>query len=446
MSSSGYRHLVGNQTACLVALVVLTALVCGLFAVSAQAVEPTIATDGASATGSTYAMVEGSGGPGGLATTVHADYALASESWCTSHGVEGTPHETGPKSLGSGNVEISEIHVELSGLEAGSEYCAELVAENGEGTAFGGQVYVSTPIPPTVKSESALQITASDATLEATIEPKGSEGTTYEFFLEAPSCASYGVGHCEASGGVRIFKGSLAAGSGTKTVSVDIASVWHKLTANTIYGYRVVATRGIAASSGELKTFTTPSLPSIESLSLSLLTPTDATLEAQIDTQGLETTYQFKMWASPCGPECELIEDVPLPSGTLLGSFVDQRISLDLDSAGVTLTPGGEYGYSVSATSSAGTVESKWQTFIAPPETVVPLKSTTPTSGASGSGQTPGSSTPLSTTPIGGLLVGSPRNTAVKGHSKVKRLVEHKKRKRHKSKTDKHKRHKTRKR
>ncbi len=258
MDSGGYMHLLGRRFARLALLVLASALACAWLAVSAQAAKPTIATDGATATGSTYAIVEGNGSPGGLATTVHADYALASDVWCTSHGVEGTPRETGPKSLGSGNIEISEIHVELSGLEPGSEYCTELVAENGEGTARGAQVYVSTPVPPTVKLESASQITASDATLEATIDPMGSEETTYEFFLEAPSCASDGVGHCEASGGVPIFKGSLPAGSGTQTVSIDIATVWHKLTADTIYGYRVVATRGIAANSGQLETFATP--------------------------------------------------------------------------------------------------------------------------------------------------------------------------------------------
>ena len=233
-------------------------LACALIAAPAQATEPTIATDGASATGSTYALVEGNGSAEGVATTFHADYASAGESWCPSHGAEGTPRETGPKPLGSGNAEISEIHVELSGLEPGSEYCTEMVAENSDGTAHGAQVYFSTPVPPSVSAEAASQITASDATLEATIEPKGSEETTYEFFLEAPSCASYGVGFCEASGGVPIFKGSLPAGSDTKTVSVDLADVGKTLAANTIYGYRVEATRGVAASSGELKTFTTP--------------------------------------------------------------------------------------------------------------------------------------------------------------------------------------------
>ena len=75
------------------------------------------------------------------------------------------------------------------------------------------------------------------------------------------------------------------------------------------------------------------------------------------------------MWESPCshrGSGCELIMNVPLPSGKLLGSFVGQSVSLDLNGAGVTLTPGGEYGYSVTATNAAGSVEGSWHQFEPP--------------------------------------------------------------------------------
>ena len=89
----------------------------------------------------------------------------------------------------------------------------------------------------------------------------------------------------------------------------------------------------------------------IDSVSVSHLTSTDATLEAQIDTEGLSTSYQFLLSAI-CGGKgaCLVVVNYPLPSGLLLGSFVDQSVSLDLNTAGVTLQPGGTYTYSVSAT------------------------------------------------------------------------------------------------
>ena len=77
---------------------------------------------------------------------------------------------------------------------------------------------------------------------------------------------------------------------------------------------------------GPDQTFTTPSAgtaPVIESVSISHLTPTDATLEAQIDTEGCSTTYEFQMSSSPCS-ECEDIElyrHSPA-EGLLLGSFL----------------------------------------------------------------------------------------------------------------------------
>ena len=76
----------------------------------------------------------------------------------------------------------------------------------------------------------------------------------------------------------------------------------------------------------------------------------------------------------------------PLPSGLLLGSFIDQSVSLDLNSAGVTLQPGGTYFYSVSATSTAGTTESPVQRLTTPEDGVEPLSATTSPQ-AAGSGR-----------------------------------------------------------
>jgi hypothetical protein len=102
------------------------------------------------------------------------------------------------------------------------------------------------------------------------------------------------------------------------------------------------------------------SAPVIESQSVSNLAPTDATLEAKINTEGLETTYDFYLQErAPClevSLPCEVPEYEPLalPSGKLLGSFVSQSVSVDVNSASVTLCPFGD-SYWVTATNSAGT-------------------------------------------------------------------------------------------
>jgi hypothetical protein len=102
------------------------------------------------------------------------------------------------------------------------------------------------------------------------------------------------------------------------------------------------------------------SAPVIEGESVSNLGPTDATLETKINTEGLETTYEFYLQEAPlcldAHPACEVPEYEPLvlPVGTLLGSFVSQSVSVDVNSVGVSLCPSGDR-YWVSATNSAGT-------------------------------------------------------------------------------------------
>jgi hypothetical protein len=115
---------------------------------STPASPPEITTDGAYATSATTATVEGNGDPEGQSTAVHADYALASERWCTSDGTEGSPAETLPKGLGSGEEMFSEILVTLEGLAPASEYCTALVATSHAGTTYGGQRAFTTPTQP----------------------------------------------------------------------------------------------------------------------------------------------------------------------------------------------------------------------------------------------------------------------------------------------------------
>ncbi len=255
---------------------------------------------------------------------------------------------------------------------------------------------------PAIESESASNVTETDATLEAQINPgSGEDGfslaTTYEFFLESPWCGSrLPFGSCEASGGKLVYKGVLPVGSAPQLVSVDLASVEQTLSPDTTYGYRVVATNEAGEAFGWEKTFTTlpgGKAPVIESVSVSQLTPTDATLEAKINTEGLATLYAFQMWSSPCskkGVGCELIKDVPLPCcGALFGSFVGQSVSLDLKSVGVTLG-GGEYGFSVTATNQEGSTQASGGVFEAPPGVTAPPS---PADTPGPSGQTPGAST-----------------------------------------------------
>jgi hypothetical protein len=225
---------------------------------------------------------------------------------------------------------------------------------------------------PVIESLAAAHVVQDDATLQAQIDPEGLE-TTYQLWIEDPCPAPM-----ECIRVARLADGSIPAGTASESLSVDLASSSQHLNIepNTRYEYWVIA-KSSAGTVESRQSFTTPpagTAPVIDSVSVSHLTPTDATLEAQIETGGLSTTYDFQLWSSPCshhGSGCELIMTIPLPSGQLLGSFVAQSVSLDLNSVGVTLQ-GGEYGYSVTAANADGSTSGRWQTFEAPAGVIDP--------------------------------------------------------------------------
>ena len=322
---------------------------------------------------------------------------------------------------------------------------------------------------PTIESESASQISAIDATLAATIDSQGAaHGVYYQFQLLSgaseylpefecpiegfPAASSLCLGLHSEPGALPI--GRTHGGSQGEVVHLDLLTAGAKLQPGTTYRYRVIAARAIQTEDtiaweepivyGPEQTFTTPpaAAPVIDSTSISHLTPTDATLEAQIDTEGLPTVYDFELWSSPCshhGSGCELTVPIPLLPGLLLGSFVDQSVSVDLNSVGVTLGEG-EYGFSVRAANVLGSASSGAQTFEAPSAAADPPPPASQASGGSqpsttlgGSqpiGDHPSDSTPPASSPSPAVTLGSPSGTSV-GSSAGKHGAHKPKAKRH---------------
>jgi hypothetical protein len=328
---------------------------------------------------------------------------------------------------------MQEVSVEVTGLAAG-QYRYELIATNADGTSHEGDGFeftVGAPTAPLIESESASHLTQTDATLEAKINPDGlvephsqgqSSGADYQFQLVkntgeylqemfcteagAPQPVGYGCGGNWGTGpDVIPLGGGIGEGSTGQHVSLDLAGAGVTLRPGTTYHYRVLAARSLPSEEGGVhwasaalvgpdRTFTTPpagAAPEIDSVSISHVTSTDGTLEAQINTEGLSTLYQFHLIMQPLScmaiPAC-LGQTYSLPSGLLLGSFLEQSVSLDLNSAGVALQVGREYAYWVSATSTAGTTEGAHQMFRVPSEEAEPLSS--PASSLSGAGQSAG--------------------------------------------------------
>jgi hypothetical protein len=274
------------------------------------------------------------------------------------------------------------------------------------------QMFTTPSGPPTIQSESASRITQTDATLEAQINPEADQAGDYAQFqlvrdpseypseILCPATPHPGAdgcigAHSESALPIAWVCGSCEQEATTRPVSLDLASAGVTLQPGTTYHYRVLAARRVQTEDtiewepptvyGPDRTFTTPpgSPPAIESESVSHLTPTDVTLEAQMDTEGFETTYDFYLQEAPLcldfGCEVPEFEPLALPAGKLLGSFVAQSVSVDLNSTGVTLNPGADYRYWVTATSPAGTTRGQTQRFMAPVDgTAQPLSTTSP--------------------------------------------------------------------
>jgi hypothetical protein len=278
-------------------------------------------------------------------------------------------------------------------------------------TVYGADQTFTTPSgPPSIESESVSHVTSTDATLEAQINPQGDQaGDYYQFqMVEDPSeyaseilCPTKPppttdgcIGtHSEGALPIGWVCGSCEREQAAQQVQLDLANAGVTLKPATTYHYRVIAARAVQTEDtiqwepptvyGPDQTFATPpasSAPVIDSVSISHLTSTDATLEAQVNTEGLETSYEFRLTYTRCR-ECEdIVYRIPLPSGLLLGSFETQSVSLDLNSARVTLKPG-FYEYSLSATSTGGSTEARWQAF-EPPEDMLQAVTTTTSPGS----------------------------------------------------------------
>lgn len=360
-------------------------------------------------------QLKGKVDPGGLPTTYYFQYNSVKTA------------VSGPLTGDS----MKEVSVEVTGLQPG-QYRYELVATNADGTSHEGDGFeftVGRPTAPLIESESASHLTKTDATLEAKINPAGlvepdssPSGAAYQFqvventgeYLQEMFCTEagaakpvgYGCGGNWGTGPDLIpLGGVIEAGSTGRQVSVDLAGAGVTLQPGTTYHYRVLAAVYLPSEEGGVhwasaalvgpdRTFTTApasAAPKIDSVSISHVTPTDGTLEAQINTEGLSTLYQFHLVMQPLScmaiPAC-LGQTYSLPSGLLLGSFLEQGVSLDLNSAGVALQVGREYAYWVSATSTAGTTEYAHQMLRVPGEEAEPLSA--PASSPGGAGQSAG--------------------------------------------------------
>jgi DNA-binding beta-propeller fold protein YncE len=208
------------------------------------------------------------------------------------------------------------------------------------GNAASGAVYVADtaandvdifnaePLPQ-VAVGAASNLTPTSVTLEGSVTPEGKEVSSCEF--EYGTTTAYGqTAECEPAAG--------SLGEGTK--AVPVSAKLSGLPSGTTYHYRLVASNTIGTNQGsdnEVKTVG----PEIGEEQVSSVEAKHATLEAQIDPNGDETTYHFEYDTRPYGEgEGPHGTSLPVPSVSIGSGTSAVPVSVR-----VGLEPGKTYYY-----------------------------------------------------------------------------------------------------
>jgi hypothetical protein len=265
---------------------------------------------------------------------------------------------------------------------------------SGLGTPDGIAAFMPTeataPVAPSVSAPGAALVSSGSATLSASVDPNGSEVTR--------CTVEYGPGEAFSASALCI----PMPGSGTtaETVSVQVKG----LSPGTVYHYRVRARN--AGGQGEAlgAPFTTAAAPpTIVGPSASRVGPRDATLEAQIDPEGAETSYEVLV-DGPCPAPMECIgTGVVVASGTLGAADESLPVSVDLANSRATLDiePDTTYSFWVRASNEVGGLETGELSFTTLSEPAPPVGPSPPTQppGSQQPGPAPSSQLPTTLTP-----------------------------------------------
>ncbi len=224
---------------------------------------PAVATLKATSIFATGVTFNGTVNPNGSDTTYHFDYGLTDSYGST----------TTTTDAGSGTVNLS-VSSTVGGLTPNTLYHFRISATSVAGTTNGADFTVTTlpptptptPTPPTVVTLAATSITMTGATLNGTVNPRGSD-TTFHF--------DYGLTDSYGST-------TTATDLGSGTAVIKVASPVSGLVSGTLYHFRISATNPAGTTNGTDFTVTTamstptPTPTPAESKPLNISTRVDA--------------------------------------------------------------------------------------------------------------------------------------------------------------------------
>jgi sugar lactone lactonase YvrE len=271
--------------------------------------------------------------PSAFDTTYHFEYG-------TTTGY-GTSIPIPDSDIGAGTSDVP-VNQDISGLTASTTYHFRVVATNSQGTVNGPDQTFTTQPPAQIDCQATANVAKTTATLQACINPDGID-TTYHF--EYGTTTSYGTS-------IPVPDADIGAGTSDVPVSQDIAG----LSAGATYHFRVVATNSQGTVNGTDQTFTAIPAAQIDSATVTDLSATGATLNAQINPLGDDTTYHFEY-----GTDTSYGTRIPVPDAGIGSGTIDVAVFQHISGLAETPTT---YHWRVVATNSTGTILSPDHTFI----------------------------------------------------------------------------------
>ncbi len=270
---------------------------------------PTVTTGVPTSIAETTATVTGTVAPNGLDSSYQVLYGTSPTS-LTSTAVGGTAGISGAPET---------VSIPLTGLQPATTYYYRLVATNTDGVSTNTATQqLSTLVAPTLSSPAVTSITATSASLSATIDPQGSD-TTYHFEYRP---AGYQGAYSSTAPAV-VHAGTAAS------VTATVAG----LTAATDYQWRIVVTHGgagaatVSLAGTQFRTSDAPPTPTTPAgtTSMSTTTSTGSSSSTPVTGQiGVPATPRSggsvllppRVWSLHVGPE-----------STTRGTEPDLRIS-----------------------------------------------------------------------------------------------------------------------
>jgi sugar lactone lactonase YvrE len=236
----------------------------------------------------------------------------------------------------------------LTGLAPNTTYHYRLIGSDNFGQTTGEDKSFTTSGPPQIQSEPTSAITHEAATLNAKIDP-GELETSYHF--EYGTTTAYGT---------EVPAGKLAAGEAFAPVSAPLTG----LKIGTVYHFRVVGENSAGKTIGPDQVFETVPPALIEGTSTIEVSSSAATLEAQVNPLGHDSTYYFQYGTAPCKPEPAACTDIPAAPGTDIGAG---EVPVPVAQKAEGLKASTTYHYRALAINSLGTSEGPERTITTQP-------------------------------------------------------------------------------